>query len=76
MFVFCLERFKSCCFGLCFGGVWCLPTHGSLSKAGKVRSQTPKIQPLPKKSPVPRYRNRRNFEKRVLLQRKPGQNWV
>jgi len=54
----------------------CLPTHGSLSKAGKVRSQTPKIQPLPKKSPAPRYRNRRNYEKRVMLQRKPGQNWV
>jgi small subunit ribosomal protein S30e len=55
---------------------WCLPTHGSLSKAGKVRSQTPKIQPMPKKSPSPRCRTRRNYEKRVLLQRKPGQNWV
>lgn len=53
-----------------------MPTHGSLSKAGKVRSQTPKIQPTPKKSPVPRVHARRNFEKRVVLQRKPGQNWV
>jgi len=53
-----------------------MPTHGSLSKAGKVRSQTPKIQPTPKKSPTPRVHARRNFEKRIVLQRKPGQNWV
>jgi small subunit ribosomal protein S30e len=53
-----------------------MPTHGSLSKAGKVRSQTPKIQATPRKSPNPRVRNRRNYEKRVVLQRKPGQNWV
>jgi small subunit ribosomal protein S30e len=58
-----------------FGGC-CMPTHGSLSKAGKVRSQTPKIQPMPKKKPSPRFRTRRNYEKRVVLQRKPGQNWV
>ncbi len=50
-----------------------MPTHGSLTKAGKVRSQTPKIEPIPKKSPIPRRRNRRNYEKRFLLQRKPGQ---
>jgi small subunit ribosomal protein S30e len=54
----------------------CMPTHGSLSKAGKVRSQTPKIQPTPKKRPSPRFRNRRNYEKRLMLQRKPGQNWI
>ncbi|MBC7131363.1 30S ribosomal protein S30e [Candidatus Bathyarchaeota archaeon] len=53
-----------------------MPTHGSLSKAGKVRSQTPKIQPMPKKSPIPSHRNRRNYDKRVILQRKPGQNWI
>ncbi|MFX0108575.1 MAG: 30S ribosomal protein S30e [Candidatus Hodarchaeota archaeon] len=52
-----------------------MPTHGSLSKAGKVRTQTPKIQPTPKKSATPRNRSRRNFEKRVILQRKAGQNW-
>ncbi|MDH5448080.1 MAG: 30S ribosomal protein S30e [Candidatus Bathyarchaeota archaeon] len=52
-----------------------MPTHGSLSKAGKVRSQTPKIQPTPKKSAVPRRRARRNYEKRIILQRKAGQNW-
>jgi len=53
-----------------------MPTHGSLSKAGKVRSQTPKIQANPKKAPNPRIKNRRTYEKRLLLQRKPGQNWV
>ncbi|TET65891.1 30S ribosomal protein S30e [Candidatus Bathyarchaeota archaeon] len=51
-----------------------MPTHGSLSKAGKVRSQTPKIQAVQKKRPSPRSRNKRNYEKRMILQRKPGQN--
>ncbi|UCD72531.1 MAG: 30S ribosomal protein S30e [Candidatus Bathyarchaeota archaeon] len=50
-----------------------MPTHGSLTKAGKVRSQTPKIQPQMRKSPVPRRRNRRNYEKRVLMEREKGQ---
>ncbi|MCW4028755.1 MAG: 30S ribosomal protein S30e [Candidatus Bathyarchaeota archaeon] len=53
-----------------------MPTHGSLSKAGKVRSQTPKIQAQEKTSPSPKNRSRRNYEKRVLLQRKVGQNWM
>ncbi|MGD0712536.1 MAG: 30S ribosomal protein S30e [Bacteroidales bacterium] len=53
-----------------------MPTHGSLSKAGKVRSQTPKIQAQQKTAPSPKNRNRRNYEKRVILQRKPGQNWM
>lgn len=53
-----------------------MPTHGSLSKAGKVRSQTPKIEPLPKTGKPPRIRVKRNYEKRIMLQRKPGQNWI
>jgi len=53
-----------------------MPTHGSLSKAGKVRSQTPKIEAQVRKSPHPSFRNKRNYEKRVMMQRKPGQNWV
>ncbi|MGA9388027.1 MAG: 30S ribosomal protein S30e [Candidatus Bathyarchaeia archaeon] len=53
-----------------------MPTHGSLSKAGKVRGQTPKIQATEKKGPGPRCRNKRNYEKRILMQRKSGQNWV
>ncbi|MCW3985255.1 MAG: 30S ribosomal protein S30e [Candidatus Bathyarchaeota archaeon] len=51
-----------------------MPTHGSLSKAGKVRSQTPKMTTTPKKSAIPRRRARRNYEKRIILQRKAGQN--
>ncbi|RLG91749.1 MAG: 30S ribosomal protein S30e [Candidatus Hecatellales archaeon] len=52
-----------------------MPTHGSLTKAGKVRFQTPKIPGREKKSPIPKHRNRRNYEKRVILKREPGQNW-
>ncbi|MBD3172259.1 MAG: 30S ribosomal protein S30e [archaeon] len=43
-----------------------MPTHGSLTKAGKVRSQTPKIEGKPKKSPSPKKRNRGNYKKRIL----------
>ncbi len=43
-----------------------MPTHGSLTKAGKVRAQTPRIEGTPKKSPIPRRRNRVNYVKRVL----------
>jgi len=53
-----------------------MPTHGSLSKAGKVRSQTPKIAAQERTSPSPKARTRRNYEKRVILQRKAGQNWM
>lgn len=53
-----------------------MPTHGSLTKAGKVRSQTPKLQPRLRASPIPKLRNRRLFVKRYTLKRKAGQNWV
>lgn len=53
-----------------------MPTHGSLSKAGKVRGQTPKIEPSVKKIQSPKLRSRRNYEKRIILQRKPGQNYA
>jgi len=43
-----------------------MPTHGSLTKAGKVRSQTPKIEPIPRTRPFPRRRNRRNYKVRIL----------
>jgi len=52
-----------------------MPTHGSLAKAGKVRMQTPKLPARPRRSPIPRVRNRRNYIKRIRLERKPGQNW-
>jgi len=41
-------------------------SHGSITKAGKVRSQTPKIPPKPKKNLPPRRRNDRNYRRRIL----------
>lgn len=35
-----------------------MPTHGSLTKAGKVRSQTPKIQGKPRISLISKIRNK------------------
>ncbi|MFQ5758852.1 MAG: 30S ribosomal protein S30e [Candidatus Bathyarchaeia archaeon] len=54
-----------------------MPTHGSLSKAGKVRQQTAKmgIEGRTRKSKMPRCARRRNYEKRIILQRNPGQSW-
>ncbi len=43
-----------------------MPTHGSMTKAGKVRKQTPKIPPKPKKGLPPRVRNRSKFVRRIL----------
>lgn len=43
-----------------------MPTHGSLTKAGKVRNQTPKIAPQEKKKLTPKARNLRNYIKRVV----------
>ena len=42
-----------------------MPTHGSLTKAGKVRNQTPKIAPAAtrRKNTGPRRRNRVNYLK-------------
>lgn len=51
-----------------------MPTHGALSKAGKVRMQTPKIEPATKKSSAgPRVSNRKLYHKRVELCRNIGQ---
>jgi len=43
-----------------------MPSHGSLTKAGKVRMATPKIPPKPKKNLTPRRRNWRNYRRRIL----------
>ena len=43
-----------------------MPSHGSLTKAGKVRNVTPKIPKQPKKGLTPRRRNWRNYKRRVL----------
>ena len=51
-----------------------MPTHGSLSKAGKVRSQTPKIDAKERIKLSPITRSRRNYQKRIILQRKTGRN--
>ena len=51
-----------------------MPTHGSLTKAGKVRSQTPKIDGKIRVSPIPKHRVMRNYVKRVTLGREIGQN--
>lgn len=53
-----------------------MPTHGSLTKAGKVRSQTPKIPARPRNSPIPKVRLKSTFVKRTVLKRRPGQNWI
>ncbi len=43
-----------------------MPSHGSLTKAGKVRSQTPKIEGKGRKNKPPRIRNRIEYVRRVL----------
>jgi len=48
-----------------------MPSHGSLTKAGKVRKQTPKIPAKPRKNPAPRIRNRKEF-KRLLVRMQQG----
>ena len=50
-----------------------MPTHGSLTKAGKVRGQTPKIQGRLRLSPVSKVLNKHNFIKRFEKRRLPGQ---
>ncbi|MGI8832848.1 MAG: 30S ribosomal protein S30e [Nitrososphaeraceae archaeon] len=50
-----------------------MPTHGSLTKAGKVRGQTPKIEGRERLSQISRVRNRNNFIKRFEKRRAPGQ---
>ncbi|RLE81864.1 MAG: 30S ribosomal protein S30e [Thermoprotei archaeon] len=44
-----------------------MPSHGSLTKAGKVREATPRIPPKPKKNVSPRRRNRRNYKRRIIV---------
>jgi small subunit ribosomal protein S30e len=43
-----------------------MPSHGSITKAGKVRNQTPKIEPKGRKGKPPRVRNRVEYVVRVL----------
>ncbi|MBS3793670.1 MAG: 30S ribosomal protein S30e [Candidatus Thorarchaeota archaeon] len=41
-------------------------SHGSLTKAGKVREQTPKVDGKERHSPIPRVRNKKNYIKRFV----------
>ena len=50
-----------------------MPTHGSLTKAGKVKGQTPKVEGKKRVSPVSKIRNRTNFIKRFEKRIPPGQ---
>lgn len=50
-----------------------MPTHGSLTKAGKVRGQTPKVQARRRLSPVSKVRNKNNYIKRFEKKKLPGQ---
>ncbi len=43
-----------------------MPTHGSMTKAGKVRKQTPKIEPKPKKNLSPRLKKRIIYYRRIV----------
>ena len=52
-----------------------MPTHGSLTKAGKVRGQTPKIEGKVRKSRNPRGKSKRSFRTRIILNRTVGQKW-
>ena len=51
-----------------------MATHGSLTKAGKVRGQTPKVEGRKRVGTNASVQNRRNFKKRFVLNRVPGQN--
>ena len=51
-----------------------MPTHGSLTKAGKVRGQTPKVEGRKRVGTSAGLRNKGNFKKRFILTRVPGQN--
>ena len=48
-------------------------SHGSLTKAGKVRNQTPKVEARPRKGRSPSLRNKRNYIKRVKRELPVGQ---
>ncbi len=53
-----------------------MATHGSLTKAGKVRSQTPKVEGRKRIGTNSSLRNKSNYKKRFdpIHPRFPGQN--
>jgi len=46
-----------------------VPSHGALSKSGKVRSITPKTESKKRSSSGPRVNNRKSYHKRFVLDR-------
>ncbi|MEM3242532.1 MAG: 30S ribosomal protein S30e [Conexivisphaerales archaeon] len=52
-----------------------MPTHGSITKAGKVRGQTPKLKGRERHNLTPRLTLKGKYQKRIILKRKAGQNW-
>ena len=48
------------------------PTHGSLTKAGKVRESTPNVTARERHTPIPRVRNKRNYIRREIRGRTVG----
>lgn len=52
----------------------CMATHGSLTKAGKVRGQTPKVEGRKRTGTNASLQNKDNYRKRLKLNRFPGQN--
>ncbi|MEM3143499.1 MAG: 30S ribosomal protein S30e [Candidatus Nitrosotenuis sp.] len=51
-----------------------MATHGSITKAGKVKGQTPKVEGRKRVGTISILRNKSNFRKRFELHRTPGQN--
>ena len=45
-----------------------VPSHGALSKAGKVRNSTPKVDAKDRKTTGPRISNRKLHYKRIVLE--------
>ncbi len=51
-----------------------MPTHGLLTKAGKVRGQTPKVEGRKIVGTNAKLRNKNNFKKRLVLTKLPEHN--
>ncbi|MHA1652179.1 MAG: 30S ribosomal protein S30e [Candidatus Helarchaeota archaeon] len=48
-------------------------SHGSLTKAGKVRNQTPKVESKPHIKEIPRIRNKKHYIHRIIEGHEAGQ---
>nr|MDO8115570.1 30S ribosomal protein S30e [Candidatus Sigynarchaeota archaeon] len=48
-------------------------SHGSLTKAGKVRGQTPKVESHRPQKKIPRVRNFKHYKQRIIISLYAGQ---